>query len=196
MGEEQGPGYVHPAWLKVPELPFIRTYALPSKGKRWGRRDFNQQELRLFGYYEEGPVQAGFLADPKFDIHEIVRAEIERQLRDGGLRDSFERDPAKGVVFARLYGQGLAGLMELLSLSEDEKEVARTVQRAVNTAVPSIKELDKALKDIVNDGPAQLGHGEGGCTTWSHRSTWRSSTAIWTSPIKCSTTSAKEVAPT
>lgn len=150
--KSRGMGYAHPAWLKVPELPFVRTYALPSKGRRWGRRDLNQQELRLFAYFEEGPVQEGFLEDPGYDIHEIVRAEVERQLREAGLRGSFERDLAKGVVFARLYGQGLAGLMELLKLAEDEKAVAQTVQRAVNAAVPSIKGLDKALKETVNAG--------------------------------------------
>lgn len=153
FAKSKGLGYAHPEWLKVPELPFVRTYALPSSPKkRWGRRDLNQQELRLFAFFEEGPVQDGFLNDPKYDIHEIVRAEVERQLQEAGLRESFERDSAKGVVFARLYGQGLAGLMELLKLSEDEKPVAQLVQRALNTAVPSIKELDGLLKELVNSG--------------------------------------------
>jgi DNA polymerase I-like protein with 3'-5' exonuclease and polymerase domains len=141
-------GYVHPAWLKVPELPFIRNYALPDKGKRWGRRDITQQEVMLFAYFEDGPVMRGFLENPDFDMHEVVRAEVERQLREAGLREAFDRDSAKGVVFARLYGQGLAGLMALLNLSEDEKNVAQTVQRALNVALPSIKELDNALKEL------------------------------------------------
>jgi DNA polymerase I-like protein with 3'-5' exonuclease and polymerase domains len=145
-------GYVHPAWLKVPELPFIRNYALPDKGKRWGRRDLKQQEVMLFSYFEDGPVQQGFLDDPDFDMHEVVRAEVERQLREAGLRDSFDRDNAKGVVFARLYGQGLAGLMQLLNLSEDEKNVAQVIQRALNAALPSIKELDNALKELSKAG--------------------------------------------
>jgi DNA polymerase I-like protein with 3'-5' exonuclease and polymerase domains len=63
-------GYVHPAFIgKLPPLPFMRTYILPSKGKRWGRRDYNQQEVRLFGHFEEGPVMEGFLREPKFDLH-------------------------------------------------------------------------------------------------------------------------------
>ena len=94
----------------------------------------------------------GFLNDPNYDIHEIVRAEIERQLREAGLRDSFERDLAKGVVFAKLYGQGITGLMELLKLSEDERPIAQLVQRALNAAIPSIKELDNALKDLSRTG--------------------------------------------
>ncbi len=147
-----GLGYLHPDWLKVPELPYIRTYALPEKGKQWGRRDFNQQELRLFGYYEEGPVAEGFLTDPNFDTHEIVREAVEAALVEAALRESFDRDSAKGVVFARLYGQGLAGLMELLKLQEDEKPVAQLVQRALNDAMPSIKALDNMLKELVRTG--------------------------------------------
>lgn len=146
-------GYVHPSFIKgAPELPFIRTYALPHKGKRWGHRDFKMQELMLFAFYEEGPVLAGFLSDPDYDIHEIVRAEEERQLRAAGLRDSMDRDTAKNTVFARLYGQGVTGLLETLKLSEDERDVAKVVQRAINTALPSIKELDGMLKEIVNRG--------------------------------------------
>lgn len=145
-------GYKHPSFLKVPELPFVRTYALPETGKRWGRADLTQQEVMLFAYFEDSVVMQGFLDDPKFDMHELVRAEVERQLREAGLRDSFDRDSAKGVVFARLYGQGLTGLMQLLNLAEDEKNVAQIIQRGLNTALPSIKELDNALKELSNNG--------------------------------------------
>jgi DNA polymerase I-like protein with 3'-5' exonuclease and polymerase domains len=145
-------GYKHPDWLKAPELPFVRSYALPDKGKRWGRRDAKSQEVMLFAYFEDGPVMQGFLDDPDFDMHEVVRAEVERQLQEAGLRESFDRDSAKGVVFARLYGQGLAGLMQLLNLGEDEKNVAQTIQRALNVALPSIKELDNALKELSKEG--------------------------------------------
>jgi len=146
-------GYVHPSFIKgTVELPFIRTYALPHKGKRWGRRDQKQQELKLFAWAEEGPVMEGFLADPDYDVHEIARAEEERALIEAGLRDSIDRDTAKNTVFARLYGQGLKGLMVTLKLPEDEEVVARVVQRALNSALPSIKMLDDQLKALVNGG--------------------------------------------
>jgi len=146
-------GYVHPSFIKgLPELPFIRTYALPHKHKQWGHRDFHMQELFLFAYYEEGPVQEQLIADPDYDIHESVRAEEARQLIAAGLRDSMDRDTAKNTVFARLYGQGVTGLLETLKLSEDERPVAQVVQRAINTALPSIKELDNQLKALVNTG--------------------------------------------
>jgi DNA polymerase I-like protein with 3'-5' exonuclease and polymerase domains len=146
-------GYVHPTFIKgAPELPFIRTYALPHKGKRWGHRDFKMQELVLFAYFEDGPVQEAFVADPDYDIHETVRIEEERQLIDAGLRDSFDRDSAKNTVFARMYGQGVTGLLETLKLSEDERPVAQIVQRAINTALPSVKDIDNQLKALLNSG--------------------------------------------
>ena len=146
-------GYAHPDFIKgLPPLPFIRSYALPHAGKRWGRRDFKMQELYLFAYYEEGPVMQGFLDDADFDIHELVRAEEERALVSAGLRDSIDRDTAKNTVFARLYGQGVTGLMETLKLPDSERAVAQIVQKAINTALPSIKELDTQLKTLVNAG--------------------------------------------
>jgi DNA polymerase I-like protein with 3'-5' exonuclease and polymerase domains len=145
-------GYVHPAFLKVPELPYVRQYCLPDVGQQWGKRDFNQQELRLFGHFEEGPVMHGFLHDPKFDIHESVRAECERRLIEAALREGFDRDTAKSCVFGRLYGQGIAGLMQLLQLLDEERPIAQIIQQAINTAVPSIKELDNQLKALAKEG--------------------------------------------
>jgi len=145
-------GYVHPEWLKVQPLPLMRSYCLPDKGHQWGKRDFSGQELRLFSNAEEGPVMAGYLADPDYDIHELVRAEAERQLVAAGLRDSFDRDTAKAAVFGRLYGQGVPGLMQLLQLEEDEKPVAQIIQKAINTALPSIKELDDQMKALSREG--------------------------------------------
>lgn len=145
-------GYVHPAFLKVPELPYVRQYCLPDKNEEWGKRDFNQQELRLFGHFEEGPVMNGFLNDPSFDIHESVRAECERRLIEAALRDGFDRDTAKSCVFGRLYGQGIAGLMQLLQLLDEEKPIAQIIQASINAAVPSIKELDNQLKALAKDG--------------------------------------------
>lgn len=144
-------GYVHPEFLKVMNLPYIRTYALPDKGQSWGRRDFNQQELRLYGHFEEGPVMRGFLSDPKFDLHEIVRAEEERQLRAAKLRDEFDRDLAKITVFGRVYGQGITGLMQALNLGDGERAVATTIQRAINAAVPSLQEMDDQLRELADE---------------------------------------------
>jgi DNA polymerase I-like protein with 3'-5' exonuclease and polymerase domains len=42
--------------------------------------------------------------------------------------------------------------METLKLPDSERAVAQIVQRAINTALPSIKALDTQLKDLVNGG--------------------------------------------
>lgn len=144
-------GYVHPAFLSVPELPFMRRYVLPHKGKQWGRRDFNQQEVRLFAHFEEGPVMQGFLENPRFDVHEGVRVEEEIALVEAGLRTEFDRDSAKTTVFGAFYGQGLAGLMDALKLSEEDKVVGQLVHRALHRAVPSIRDLSDALKKMARD---------------------------------------------
>ena len=141
-------GYVHPVWLNVPELPLMRRYCLPDEKQQWGKRDFSGQELRLFGHFEEGLVMRGYLSDAAFDIHEGVRAETERRLIEAGLRDSFDRDTAKTCVFGRLYGQGVSGLLDALHLPEEDKPVAKIIQNAINTAIPSIKDLDDQLKAL------------------------------------------------
>lgn len=145
-------GYLHPAFLDVIELPFMRRYCLPSKGKQWGRRDWNQQELRLFAHFEEGPVMEGFLTDPKYDIHETVREEVERALVAAQLRESFDRDSAKTTVFGDVYGQGITGLMDALKLPDEERAVAQTIKRALNRAIPTIKMLSNQLKALAKEG--------------------------------------------
>lgn len=146
-------GFVHPEFLSVPELPFMRTYVLPAIGKRWGRRDINQQEVRLFAYFEEGPVAQGFLDNPRFDMHEGARAEEEAALVEAGLRTFFERDDAKITVFGAFYGQGLKGLMEALKLDEHkDKAVGQLIHKALHRAIPSIKELSNQLKDLSKQG--------------------------------------------
>ena len=140
-------GYVHPTFIKVPELPFMRKYVLPSKGRQWGRRDYNQQEVRLFGHFEEGPVMQGFLTNPKFDMHEGIRVAEEQALIDAGLRDAFDRGSAKTTVFGAFYGQGLTGLMIALKLRDPEdRDVGRLIHRALHNAAPSISELSDLLK--------------------------------------------------
>jgi len=145
-------GYTHPGFLGVLVLPRMRTYCLPDDKQVWGRRDFNQEELRLFAHFEDGAVMQGFLTNEKYDIHELVRAEVERALREAGLRDSFDRDSAKTINFGRLYGQGLTGLMINLKLLEEERPVGKVIQNALNRALPSIKELDEELKALAKEG--------------------------------------------
>lgn len=150
-------GYVHPAFLgNIPQLPYMRTYCLPDKGKRWGRRDANQQEVRIFAHFEsdldDHPVYDGFMQDPRYDMHEDVRAEAEAALIEAALRDSFDRDTAKTTVFGAFYGQGLTGLMESLKLTDEERPVGQIIQRALRRVFPSISALSDALKNLSKQG--------------------------------------------
>lgn len=142
-------GYAHPAFIgEAMPLPFMRRYCLPLKNQQWGKRDFNQQEIRLFAHFEEGPVARGFKDNKDFDVHELVRAEAERKLTAAGLRSGFDRDTAKTAVFGKIYGQGVTGLMAVLRLRDDEKEVAKKIQDSIKTAVPSIDQLSKMLAKL------------------------------------------------
>ena len=162
-------GYVHPAFIKgLPPLPFMRTYALPHKGKQWGRRDYNQQEVRIFAHYEEGPVFQGFMQDPRFDMHEGVRAAEEAALIAAGLRDEFDRDSAKGTVFGAFYGQGLKGLMELLKLAEGDEAVGKIIHTALHQAAPSIRLLSKQLEAMAKDKSPEYPNGRP-IKTWGDR---------------------------
>ncbi len=145
-------GYTHPAFIKgAIELPFMRTYALPHRGKKWGRRDYNQQEVRLFGHFEEGPVMQGFLDNPRFDMHDGVRVETEAALIASGLRSEFDRDSAKMTVFGAFYGQGLTGLMASLKLRDPEdRPIGQIIHRALHRAAPSIKSLSDQLKALAD----------------------------------------------
>jgi len=145
-------GYSHPSFLKAMELPKMRTYCLPDKGQTWIKRDFSSQEIRLVAHAEDGPMMQAFLDNPKHDIHEIARVEIERALINAGLRDSFDRDTAKTVVFGRIYGMGVSGLMIALRLADNERAVAKIIQRAINDALPTLKALDDAMKALFKAG--------------------------------------------
>jgi DNA polymerase I-like protein with 3'-5' exonuclease and polymerase domains len=162
-------GYVHPTFVKVPELPFMRRYVLPSAGKQWGRRDYNQQEVRLFGHFEDGPVMQGFLSNPRFDMHEGVRAAEERALIDAGLRTEFSRDDAKGTVFGAFYGQSVTGLMMSLKLRDPEdRPVGQLIHKALHGAAPSIKMLSSQLTALAKDKSPDYPNGHPICT-WGGR---------------------------
>lgn len=130
--------HVHPTWMKVPELPHLRSYLLPDEGCLWVRRDFSSQELRALSHFEGGALQQAYLENPYLDIHEFVRGEIKRIV---GL--DLERDDAKTVSFSLLYGQGLGALATKLGRSVDD---ARAVKKAYLVVLPGLQEIIDDLK--------------------------------------------------
>jgi DNA polymerase I-like protein with 3'-5' exonuclease and polymerase domains len=152
--DEQG-GFIMPTHIKdLPMLPKIRSYILPdAKNHLVGRRDFNQQELRVLAHYEDGALLRAYLEDPRLDVHEFTRQSIENMIGvDVG------RSFTKTLNFGYVYGQGLGSLAEKLDKSVDEVKRVRNAQMA---ALPGLDTLNKGIK----------GRGKAGecITTWGGR---------------------------
>jgi len=131
-------GYCYPAWLCVPELPFMRSYFLPDKGMLWGRRDYNQQELRFLAHFEDGPLMQRYVDNPRLDIHAEVQAYILEIL---GI--DLPRDPVKILNFGDIYGRGLAALAQAMHVSVDD---ARRLRKAKDQLLPGVPALTEAIR--------------------------------------------------
>lgn len=142
--EDKGDGWTHPTVIKLLPLPLVRTYCLPDKGHVWCHRDYNQQELRLLGHFEDGAIMQAYIDNPKLDIHQFVKEEI---LRITGK--DFPRTPVKTINFGRIYGEGVPSLAEKLGLPI---ETIKDLRAAQNTALPGLPELDKAIKAMAKAG--------------------------------------------
>jgi DNA polymerase I-like protein with 3'-5' exonuclease and polymerase domains len=148
-------GFIMPTHIRdLPMIPNIRSYVLPDdKNCLVGRRDLNQQELRVLAHYEDGALKEAYLKDPRLDVHEFTRVMIE-QLTGTDVGRSF----TKTLNFGFVYGQGLGSLAEKLMKTVDEVKKVRAAQLA---ALPGFKALNDGVKQRANSG---------GCiTTWGGR---------------------------
>jgi DNA polymerase-1 len=148
-------GFLMPTHIAgLPSIVKIRDYILPDKATHViGRRDFNQQELRVLAHFEDGLLLQAYLENPKLDVHEFTRQQIiELTNMDVG------RSYTKTLNFGYVYGQGLGSLAEKL-----EKPVAdvKRVRDAQMAALPGFKALNDAIK-----GRAKAGDF---ITTWGGR---------------------------
>ena len=140
-------GYVHPSFLKaLPPLPLMRVYFLPDKGGVWGRRDYNQQELRLLAHFEDGPLMARYNENPRLDIHQEVR--------DGfaALGIKLVRRVAKDLNFGDIYGQGTTGQAQKAGLPYAEMRRLRAIKDA--QILPGVAKLRNALMALWRQGGA------------------------------------------
>lgn len=123
----------------LPQLPRIRDYILPDEaGHLLGRRDFNQQELRILAHFEDGALLQAYLENPRLDVHEFTRACIEDMI---GL--DVGRSFTKTLNFGYVYGQGLGSLAAKLDKTVEEVKAVRDAQMS---ALPGLASLSKALK--------------------------------------------------
>lgn len=149
--EGRSDGYTHPAFLRgLPHLPLMRRYLLPDKGHVWGRRDINQQELRLLAHFEDGQLQAAYnrqdalaeeLGDPtrRLDVHTIVQQGIAEIM---GLE--FERTRVKTFDFQNVYGAGITAAAAALGV---EPGVAKQVIGVLMHVLPGYERLLNACKN-------------------------------------------------
>jgi len=135
-------GYTHPDFLGVPSLPLVRQYILPDKGHVFLHRDFDGQELRVFGHFESGKLHAAYLADPSLDVHTLVMGEIQRLSPNTKL----DRTKVKIINFRTIYGSGVPGLSEALNCNRDTAKEFKDVHAK---ALPGMKILNDEIKRLV-----------------------------------------------
>lgn len=146
--EDKGDDYEHPAHIKsLPTLPLMRRYVLPDSPKHWlGRRDYNQQELRILAHFEDGLLLQAYLENPRLDVHVYVQQKIKEM---AGL--DLPRGPVKILNFGMLYGMGMA---KLAARIKQDYNTAKKLKAAQMMALPGVKGLDKELKWRGGNGQA------------------------------------------
>jgi DNA polymerase I-like protein with 3'-5' exonuclease and polymerase domains len=141
--DDKEDGYVHPKFLGVPLLPLVRRYVLPDTGGYFCHRDYNQQELRILGHFEDGELMAAYRKDLRMDVHDFVRGLI---LNVTGRE--WPRRPVKIVNFRKVYGGGAPAAAAGIGCSLEE---AKALLRAHEQAIPGIKILNGQIKALVAD---------------------------------------------
>lgn len=144
--ESEVGGFMMPRHIRgLPELPKVRSYIVPShKGWVIGRRDFNQQELRVLAHFEDGALLKAYLENPRLDVHEHLMNQILELL---GIE--VDRSITKTLNFGYIYGQGMGSLAEKMDRSVDEVKQFRDAQLSV---LPGLKQLSNTLKARTRDG--------------------------------------------
>ncbi len=139
-------GFIMPTHIRdLPLLPKIRDYILPDHPSHLvGRRDFNQQELRVLAHFEDGALLAAYLANPRLDVHDFLMRQIIETL---GV--DVDRAITKTLNFGYIYGQGLGSLAEKMERTLDEVKRFRNAQMQV---LPGLKDLSADLKARAKQG--------------------------------------------
>lgn len=137
-------GYVHPAFLGVPELPLCRSYLLADEGDKLLDVDFNGQEMRIFAHLEQGALWEQYRQNPRLDVHKYVGSEIMRL-----VGREIERTKVKTLNFQALFGGGVPAAQRKLRCSLAE---ARELKMFHDRALPGRKILNEEIKRIVMRG--------------------------------------------
>jgi DNA polymerase I-like protein with 3'-5' exonuclease and polymerase domains len=133
--------YTHPKWITAaPPLPLVRRYLLPDKGHLWGKRDYQQQEMRILAHYEQGVLLKQFQENPNLDMHVLVASLLNNKPASEVTEE--ERSVAKNNSFGLLYGMGIGKLAERIGVNV---ETATRLKREYLEILPGLKDLQKEL---------------------------------------------------
>jgi DNA polymerase I-like protein with 3'-5' exonuclease and polymerase domains len=137
--EELGKGLPVAPWI-LPPLPLVRSYVIPSEDDHiLLDRDYSQQELRVLGHFEDGPLREAYGAEPWMDIHTLATGMINEM-----LHAKFERSPIKTIGFGLIYGMGINLLASKADITPDQ---ARNVKAAYLQIFPGLQTLQDGLKE-------------------------------------------------
>ena len=128
-----------PRGLKLPPLPYVRSYIVPEPGHVLIDRDYASQELRILAHFEDGAMLRAYRDDQWIDVHEHAR--ISLSVRVGR---EFKRGEIKTISFGMIYGLGVTGLARKLGVSMDE---ARQAKDAYLATFPGLRELYQVMRD-------------------------------------------------
>lgn len=126
------------------EFVGLRDYFEPDDGCVFIRRDYNQQELRILAHREEGAFLEMYRQNPKLDAHDAVRLLV---LQATGI--DYPRKHIKQTNFGILYGMGLLKLALRLGV---ELEEAKALRKAVLTAIPGVRAIQKRMQRLADSG--------------------------------------------
>lgn len=122
----------------------LRAHLLPDHGAVGISCDYSQQELRLLAHFENGELCRRYNADPKFDPHGYIQADIKEKT---GLEHP--RKFVKVTVFSRIYGAGKRKVQMQLGC---DYATAEAVYDGISSAVPGIDQLNDELRELARLG--------------------------------------------
>lgn len=124
----------------LPQLPAMRGYIIPYQPDHvLIDRDYSQQEVRILGHYEDGPLKETYLANLWMDFHEQTRQMIFQLL--GVL---YDRKPVKNTNFGIIYGQGAPSLADKNGMSVEE---SRQLLKSILEVFPGIQDINDDMKE-------------------------------------------------
>ena len=126
--------------IDLPPLPMVRSYVVPMHSDHvLIDRDYSQQEPRIFGHFEYGPLMEAYNENPWLDLHDHAHALI-----NGMLGTSYPRKKIKTIDLGLLYGMGLKLLAEQTGGTVEE---TKQIKAAVLKIFPGLAELNKTMKE-------------------------------------------------